>query len=537
MIHLQNPVDGWLEAVDRLPNGSLIKAMDNVQALAEAKSRKPGIRTVLRHHYDEGQVFGGGLEENKIRARTFFNTFIDGTFMQYASKVDFIEEFNEYIASSHNGIEKAERITWATAAAVVWKTEYRTRPGLGHIRLVLCNTAIGNDIPHEYARLCRDYDCVLGYHPYTLWEDGVRSPGDWQWLSGRWVTMDADYRGRGYNVQWLFTEGGPYSSAVSGWRHPSVLNGSVEAYINAIRLWIQNTRGTVAYQQGRVLGFVLFTTGGGPQWEWFETKQPELNALADMVRAEWNAAPEPPTEPPPGDCNGLPRTQYKRVVSVIPANASEQLAQAIFLQEWRNGRRTVSGSYDDAGVGDLTDKTARLYGIRDSERLAYQNFYNSHYPGTAVEFVPMPLLLAAPINPFSINFPFGEPRDYDGDGIKDDKHEGIDIAAVVGQAVRACAPGMVVKAQTIDNNKYGRYIIVRHEPTPGDVWFTWYAHLNSVGVTEGQAVGMSQVIGQAGNSGNSTGPHLHLTVQHLGHGLPGFVLPDVVDPTPLMFVP
>ena len=183
MIHLQRPVDNWLEAVDRLPAGSLVKAVDNVQVLTEAKAHNASINTCLRHHYDAGQVFGGTWDDNVARARLFFSTFIDGTFRQNATNVDYIEEFNEYLANSQNDQEISERILWAKAAAWVWREDYRSQPDYAHIRLVLCNAAVGNNIALGFALIAKEFDCLIGYHPYTLREFGVRWSGDWEHLS------------------------------------------------------------------------------------------------------------------------------------------------------------------------------------------------------------------------------------------------------------------------------------------------------------------------------------------------------------------
>ena len=46
----------------------------------------------------------------------------------------------------------------------------------------------------------------------------------------------------------------------------------------------------------------------------------------------------------------------------------------------------------------------------------------------------------------------------------------------------------------------------------------------------GQAVGRGETIGVLGTSGNSTGYHVHLTLQHVGHGLAGYVIDDVTNP-------
>ena len=98
-------------------------------------------------------------------------------------------------------------------------------------------------------------------------------------------------------VDWIFTEAGPFESAITGWRSPICLDHDRAAYINAVRIWIQDVQQTPAYQEGRIKGFALFTTGGGSQWEGFETAQPELNELADMINVEWKPGTAPP--PPP----------------------------------------------------------------------------------------------------------------------------------------------------------------------------------------------------------------------------------------------
>lgn len=126
---------------------------------------------------------------------------------------------------------------------------------------------------------------------------------------------------------------------------------------------------------------------------------------------------------------------------------------------------------------------------------------------------------------------FGAPRDYDGDGIWDDKHEGLDFHALIGDEVLACQDGEVVWAS--NQRRYGggdsllgSHIIVEHE---GGL-ITWYGHLDDMVSAIGDIVLKGELIGYAGNTGQSTGPHLHLIVQHIGHGKTGYVLPDVVDP-------
>ncbi|MGH2536284.1 MAG: hypothetical protein ACRDHL_02700, partial [Candidatus Promineifilaceae bacterium] len=168
MIHIQSPVANWLDAVAQLPAGYPVKAVDGVQLLAQAKARNPAIRTILRHWYDPGQLFGGSWQANLDRARQFFATFIDGTFIQLAAAVDLVEEWNEYNATGHSPAERAERERWAQAAAEVWYTEYKSRPELAHIHLVIGNVAVGNDIFPGQAEAAAHYGAYVGYHAYWL---------------------------------------------------------------------------------------------------------------------------------------------------------------------------------------------------------------------------------------------------------------------------------------------------------------------------------------------------------------------------------
>lgn len=299
MPHFQSGVNKWLEAVNLLPNGFCIKAVDQLQLLVEAKNAKPGIKTCLRHWYDNNYVFGGTLEENKQRARVFFSTFIDNTFKASASKIDYVEELNEYLASSHTGAELQDRITWARAAAEVWKNEYRTQPGLSHIRLVLINAPVGNDINVAFAQIAAQNDCAIGYHGYDHWISGQRDPGSWQYHAGRWVGMDAAFRAAGYTIQWVFTEAGPYSSAIDGWKHANVHNGDLGKYVESVKWFINQCKTTNAYQTGRILGFHLFTSGGGSQWNKFETAGDDLVAVCQTIGANWNSVPVPPAPPVP----------------------------------------------------------------------------------------------------------------------------------------------------------------------------------------------------------------------------------------------
>ncbi|MFA6416225.1 MAG: peptidoglycan DD-metalloendopeptidase family protein [Candidatus Paceibacterota bacterium] len=86
---------------------------------------------------------------------------------------------------------------------------------------------------------------------------------------------------------------------------------------------------------------------------------------------------------------------------------------------------------------------------------------------------------------------------------------GIDIAITPGSALYAAAAGTVILAKDGGwNGGYGSYIIIQH---PNGTQ-TLYGHLSRVGISRGAKVTRGQVIGATGNTGRSTGPHLHFEI-------------------------
>jgi murein DD-endopeptidase MepM/ murein hydrolase activator NlpD len=86
-------------------------------------------------------------------------------------------------------------------------------------------------------------------------------------------------------------------------------------------------------------------------------------------------------------------------------------------------------------------------------------------------------------------------------------HNGTDFAGPIGTPIYSTADGVVTHAAW--SSGYGRLIKIRHEFGIE----TRYAHLNAMNVTVGQRVSRGERIGAMGNSGRSTGPHLHYEVR------------------------
>lgn len=107
------------------------------------------------------------------------------------------------------------------------------------------------------------------------------------------------------------------------------------------------------------------------------------------------------------------------------------------------------------------------------------------------------------------NTPFASqnPQVYSGSG-----HNGIDFGIKVGSPIYAAAAGIVLGTGNTDDScngvSYGKWVLVKH--TNGLT--TLYAHLSVIQVKTGDGVASRQKIGLSGNTGYSTGPHLHFTV-------------------------
>ena len=91
-------------------------------------------------------------------------------------------------------------------------------------------------------------------------------------------------------------------------------------------------------------------------------------------------------------------------------------------------------------------------------------------------------------------------------------HFGTDFALRTGDPVRVAFSGKV-RIIGFDRAGYGHFVVVRHH----NGLETLYAHLSRVLVTQDQLVTAGETIGLGGNTGRSTGPHLHFEVRHLGH--------------------
>lgn len=92
-------------------------------------------------------------------------------------------------------------------------------------------------------------------------------------------------------------------------------------------------------------------------------------------------------------------------------------------------------------------------------------------------------------------------------------HRGIDIAGAEGNPIYATDSGVVVYAGG-SNYGYGNLLVIDH----GTGWQSAYAHLSTIAVSCGMNVGQGEVVASVGNTGNSSGPHLHFELNSSAYG-------------------
>lgn len=154
------------------------------------------------------------------------------------------------------------------------------------------------------------------------------------------------------------------------------------------------------------------------------------------------------------------------------------------------------------------------------QRITSYHCHDTPYVGQTS--VPDPLLLTPPVTPWSL--PVQGYVLSSGFGIKGSRwahrHTGQDFAVPIGTPVSAVGSGVVVRVGC--SGAFGKNIAIQHL----DGYYTHYAHLSATQVAVGERIQAGTRIGLSGNTGNSSGPHLHFEVR---------LTPDfgsAIDPTP-----
>ncbi|MFI5621026.1 M23 family metallopeptidase [Streptomyces sp. NPDC051567] len=112
-----------------------------------------------------------------------------------------------------------------------------------------------------------------------------------------------------------------------------------------------------------------------------------------------------------------------------------------------------------------------------------------------------------PVDKYTLSATYGK-----GGSMWSQKHSGQDFAVPTGTPVKSIHNGVVVKAGPNgggDGPAYGNAVVIKH---PNNT-YSQYAHLSQIKVKTGQKVFTNQLIALSGNTGNSSGPHLHFEIR------------------------
>ncbi len=183
----------------------------------------------------------------------------------------------------------------------------------------------------------------------------------------------------------------------------------------------------------------------------------------------------------------------------------------------------IVGVQHDVKTGDTISTIAKKYEGEVEEILAYNQLSSNDeisvgdtiiIPGGAMHAAPV--RVASQAQPVRVSgasiasagFSHPAPGSVKSQGVHG--YNAVDLAAPVGTPIRAAASGEVIVSKNSGwNGGYGQYVVIRHSNGAQ----TLYAHLSSNAVGVGDYASQGEVIGGMGNTGKSTGPHLHFEVR------------------------
>jgi len=196
--------------------------------------------------------------------------------------------------------------------------------------------------------------------------------------------------------------------------------------------------------------------------------------------------------------------QYERQLTSLRRDHESALEQTISRLNERS--QAIESMMDRIGVSVKSEKSDKKGGASGGPFIAVQ-------PDTPQKLLQqsgryLELLkktpLGQPVNG-RIGSGFGHRSDpFSG---KEAFHSGIDFEGSIGSRVVATADGVVAEV-TFDKGGYGNFVRIRH----GNGYETLYAHLHKPEIRSGETVKRGQLIGQLGNTGRSTGPHVHYEI-------------------------
>jgi len=203
------------------------------------------------------------------------------------------------------------------------------------------------------------------------------------------------------------------------------------------------------------------------------------------------------------------RERARQAARALEAMVLKQLVQS--SKAFQGGDTAGAGIREELFASTLAEALVKGGGIGLAAQVE-RSLFGEAPP--ALPAPPAPAAGPAPLGaPLAAALP-GEGRLTSGFGVRADPftgkpamHRGIDLAAPEGSPVRAALPGVVLSAG--ERGGYGLAVEVEHEGG----FTTLYAHASEVLVKEGDRVTPGQTIAKVGQTGRSTGAHLHLEVR------------------------
>ena len=172
-------------------------------------------------------------------------------------------------------------------------------------------------------------------------------------------------------------------------------------------------------------------------------------------------------------------------------------------------RKAKGGTFIPNSAIELEDKL-----MVDKISSIYKAVDDLEYYREVAKYVP----IGKPVWSYWVSSKFGTREDPFNK--KAARHKGIDLAARQGNKIKTMAKGKVIRVNH-SNKGYGNMVEVDH----GNGFKTKYAHMHKIYVKEGDVLDINDALGEVGNTGRSTGPHLHYEILYRGRP---------VDPMPFM---
>jgi len=252
----------------------------------------------------------------------------------------------------------------------------------------------------------------------------------------------------------------------------------------------------------------------------------EMMLRYDTLSTVWNDVAEVQTFQDTIHDKSIELATLQKNLEITYADTAEKKKELVNLQKDLTSKKTVVESTTKEKANLLADTKNQEANYKKilKDKIALKNAFEkelnafeaqlhlnvnlSNIPHTGSGVLSWPLDQIVVTQKFGdTDFSRANPGAYNGNG-----HNGVDFSAPIGTRVMAAASGVITGTGNTDiacpKASYGKWVLIKH--TNG--LSTLYAHLSVISVSEGQSVSTGDIIGYSGNTGYSTGPHLHFTV-------------------------